>query len=340
MTPIAAAPPTLRPVGRAACALALALCSVGFLATAKAQGTWKPAKPIELINPAAPGGSVDLMIRLTKKFAEDSKSYDVPANVLYKTGANGGIAMDYVSQAAGGNETLLAVSHTFLTHKLTGESRTDWRDITPVGILFKEYHVIAIRADSRIKDGRDLIEKLRQDPSSVSFGFFGNPGNHLHLAAAIPLKAAGVDIRKLTTVPYRSGPEAITAVLGGHIDAALVSAVNTEQQVASGKMRVITQSGAKRLPGFLASVPTWRELGVNVEYATAQGFAGPKGMSRDAVTYWESILARLSKDEEWNRQLTRSMWDSTYMTGAQHRKYYEDEFTRMQAILIELGLVK
>jgi len=321
-------------------ALVLGICSVLCMADAGAQSGWKPAKPVEFVNPAAPGGSVDLMIRLTKKFAEDTKAFDVASNVIYKTGANGGIAMEYIAQAAGGNESLIAVSHTFLSHKLTGESRTDWRDLTPVGILFKEYHVIAVRADSRIRDGRDLIERLRQDPSSVSFGFFGNPGNHLHLAAAIPLKAAGVDIRKLTTVPYRSGPEAITAVLGGHIDAALVSAVNTEQQVAAGKMRVITQSGGKRLPGFLQQVPTWKELGVNVEYATAQGYAGPKGMSREAVAYWEALLARLSKEEEWNRNLARSMWDSTYMTGAQHRKYYEDEFAKVQAILNELGLVK
>ena len=321
-------------------ALVLGICSVLSMADAGAQSGWKPAKPVEFVNPAAPGGSVDLMIRLTKKFAEDTKAFDVASNVIYKTGANGGIAMDYIAQAAGGNESLIAVSHTFLSHKLTGESRTDWRDLTPVGILFKEYHVIAVRADSRIRDGRDLIERLRQDPLSISFGFFGNPGNHLHLAAAIPLKAAGVDIRKLTTVPYRSGPEAITAVLGGHIDAALVSAVNTEQQVAAGKMRVVTQSGGKRLPGFLQQVPTWKELGVNVEYATAQGYAGPKGMSREAVAYWESLLARLSKEEEWNRNLARSMWDSTYMTGAQHRKYYEDEFAKVQAILNELGLVK
>lgn len=321
-------------------AVALAVCSCWLAGAAGAQSGWKPAKPVEFVNPAAPGGSVDLMIRLTKKFAEDTRTFDVASNVIYKTGANGGIAMDYIAQAAGGNETLIAVSHTFLTHKLTGESRTDWRDLTPVGILFKEYHVIAVRADSPIRDGRDLIERLRRDPSSVSFGFFGNPGNHLHLAAAIPLKAAGVDIRKLTTVPYRSGPEAITAALGGHIDAALVSAVNTEQQVAAGKMRVITQSGGKRLPGFLQQVPTWRELGVNVEYATAQGYAGPRGMSREAVAYWESLLARLSKEEEWNRNLARSMWDSAYMTGAQHRKYYEDEFARMQATLVELGLVK
>lgn len=327
-------------VGSVGAAAAAALFGIVPAPAAHAQAPWKPSKPIEYVSPASPGGSVDLMIRLTKKIAEEARLYDVASNAVYKTGANGGIAMDYVTQPGAGAETLVAVSHTFLTHKLTGESRHDWRDLTPVGILFKEYHVIAVRAESGIRDGRDLIERLRRDPSSVSFGFFGNPGNHLHLAAALPLKAAGVNIRKLTTVPYRSGPEAITAVIGGHLDAALVTAVNTEQHVAAGRLRVLTQTAGKRLPGFLQQVPTWKELGVNVEYATAQGYAGPRDMSREAVAFWEGVLARVARDEEWNRQLARNLWDGAYMTAAQHRRYYEEEFAKLQAVLTELGLVK
>ena len=81
-------------------------------------------------------------------------------------------------------------------------------------------------------------------------------------------------------------------------------------------------------------------MSVNVEYATAQGFAGPKGMSKEAVAYWEGVLGRLSKEEEWNRLLARSMWEGAYMNAAAHRKYYEDEFTKLQAALGELGLIK
>lgn len=320
--------------------LALVLAYALLAPAVHAQSAWKPTKTIEYVNPAGPGGSVDLMIRITKKFAEDHKMHDVPANAIVRSGANGGIAMDYMAGPNAGNETLLAISHTFLSNKLTGESRHDWRDVTPVGILFKEFHVIAVRTDSRVKDGRDLIARLRAEPGSVSFGFFGSPGNHLHLAAAIPLKAAGVDIKRLTTVPYRSGPEALTAVLGGHLDAALVTAVVAQPHVEAGKLRVLSQSGAQRLSGYLQSVPTWREMGVDVEYATAQGFAGPKAMSREAIAYWEGILGRLAKDEEWLKTLARSHWQSAYMTAAEHRKYYEGEFPRLQAVLQELGLVK
>ena len=123
----------------------LALGTLLVAATAHAQApAWKPTRPIEIVNPASPGGSVDLMCRSLKKFMEDNKLTDQPINVLYKTGANGAIALDYVNQQGSG-ETVLAVAHTLLSIGLTGESKHDWRDLTPLGILFKEFHVTAVR---------------------------------------------------------------------------------------------------------------------------------------------------------------------------------------------------
>jgi putative tricarboxylic transport membrane protein len=315
------------------------LAAALLLLACGAHAQWKPARPIELVNPASPGGSVDLMCRALKKFMEDHKLTDQPVNVVYKTGANGAIALEYLNQQGSG-ETVFAVSHTFLSIGLTGESKQDWRDMTLLGILFREFHVTAVRADSPLKSGKDLIEKMRGDPASISYGFFGNPGNHLHLAAAIPLKAAGVDIRKMTNVPYRSGPEALAAVLGGHLDVALVSAVNPLGNVQAGKMRVLTQTTAERGSGYLKDIPTWKELGVNVEYATAQGFSGPKSMPQQAVPYWESVLARFARDPEWLKVLERSLWASSYMTSAEMKKYYEGEFAKVRAVLEELRLTK
>lgn len=321
--------------------LSLVLALVGaFSAPAALAQAWKPSKTIEIVNPASPGGSVDLMCRYLKKFVEDHKLVDVPVNLIYKTGANGAIALDYVNQQQGSGETLFAIAHTFLTIRLTGESKQDWRDLAPIGILFKETHVTAVRSDSPISDGKDLIARMRAAPASISYGFFGNRGNHLHLAAAIPLKAAGVDILKMTTVPYRSGPEAMSAVLGGHLDVALVSAVNPAGNVQAGKMRVLTQTSPQRGDGYLKNVPTWKELGINVEYATAQGFTGPKGMRPEAVTFWEGVLSRLSKDAEWQKLLDRSLWINAYMDSAQMRRYYESEFGKLQSVLGELGLIK
>jgi putative tricarboxylic transport membrane protein len=207
-------------------------------------------------------------------------------------------------------------------------------------VLFKEYHVTAVRPESPLKTGKDLIDRMRADPSSLSYGFFGNPGNHLHLAAAIPLKVAGVDIRKMTNVPYRSGPEAMVAAIGGHLDVALVSAVNPAANVQAGKMRVLTQTGSARGGGYLKDVPTWKELGVDVEYATVQGVSGPRNMPAAAVAFWEDVLARLSKEPEWQKVLERSLWENAYMNAAQSTAFYDAEHVKIRAALQDLGLVK
>ena len=319
--------------------LATALLALPLLPRAQAPA-WRPAKAIEIVNPAAPGGSVDLMCRALKKFLEDQKLVDVPVNVVYKTGASGAIAQDYVSQQPASGETILAVTHTVLSLRLTGESKQDWRDLAPLGVLFKEYHVTAVRTDSALRDGRELLQRMRKDPASVSFGHFGNRGNHLHLAVAIPLKAAGVDIRRMTTVPYRSGPEAMAAVLGGHLDVALVTVVNPAANVQAGKMRALTQSTPERGPGYLREVPTWKELGVDIDYATAQGFMGAKGIRPEAVAFWEDVIARLARDAEWQKLLERSFWASAPMGAAEMRRYYEAEYARVRAALEDLGLSK
>ena len=304
-----------------------------------AQG-WKPTRPIELVNPAAPGGSVDLMLRMIKKYVDENRLVDVPVNVVYKTGANGAIALDYVNQNQGSGEVLFAMAHTYLGIRLTGESKLDFRDLTHVAVLFKEYHVTAVRPDSPLATGKDLIDRMRADPTALSFGFFGNPGNHLHLAAAIPLKTAGVDIRRMTNVPYRSGPEAMVAAIGGHLDVALVSAVNPQANVQAGKMRVLTQSGAVRGGGYLKDVPTWRELGVDVDYATVQGVSAPRNAPPAAVAFWEDVLRRMSRDPEWVRTLERSLWDDAFMDAARSKAFYDSEYQKIRAALDAHGLIK
>ena len=92
--------------------------------------------------------------------------------------------------------------------------------------------------------------------------------------------------------------------------------------------------------GYLKDVPTWRELGVDVDYATAQGFMGPRGMRSEAVRFWDGVLANLSRDAEWQKVIERSLWANAYMDSAQMKRYYESEFVRFRAVLDELGLTK
>jgi tripartite-type tricarboxylate transporter receptor subunit TctC len=112
---------------------------------------------------------------------------------------------------------------------------------------------------------------------SVSIGT--SLGNSGHLAFALAMKTAGIDIRKLKTVAFNSANEGISALLGGHIDLASTPPSAVLQHVQSGKLRVLALTSPTRARGDLAGVPTWKELGVNSTHEVWRGVVGPRGLS-------------------------------------------------------------
>lgn len=94
--------------------------------------------------------------------------------------------------------------------------RSAYTDLTPVAILFGEHIGIAVKADSPIQSGRDLIERLKKNPGEHSVGLSAI-GSVQHQALAVPLKSAGVDIRRMRNVTFNSGAQARAALLGGHV---------------------------------------------------------------------------------------------------------------------------
>src|SRR6185295_17233837 len=111
--------------------------------------------------------------------------------------------------------------------------------LTPLAILLREYIVFAVKPDSPIASGRDLVERLKKDVSSVSFAFATARGNHNHVMIGLLVKAAGGDPKKARIVVYNSGGEATTAMLGGHIDVLVAAPANVVPHLQSGKARGI-----------------------------------------------------------------------------------------------------
>ena len=138
------------------------------------------------------------------------------------------------------------------------------------------------------------VERLRKDPSSLSIAVASALGNHIHVGIATPLKTAGVDIKKLKVVAFKSSGDSVAALLGGHIDVVSSTTPNVLGQLQAGKIRVIAITSANRQSGALAGVPTWKEQGVNIEFNASQGAIGPKGLSAAQIAFWENAFLRLS----------------------------------------------
>ena len=306
---------------------------------ALAQG-WKPDQAIEIIVNCAPGCGPDRMARLMQGVFQTHKLVDPAMAVQNRTGGGGAVAQTYLNQFAGNGHYLFHTGKSVLTTHAMGRSVAPYTELTPIANLFGEYIGVAVKADSPIKSGRDLIERLKKDPSSVSFGIATSIGNTNHQGVAGALKSVGVDIRKSRNVVFQSGALAITAMLGGHIDAVPVSVGSWVPHMKTGAVRVIAVSSAQRLPGFFSGIHTWREQGANAVVSNWRGVFGPKGMTPAQVVYWENNFQRLVDTAEWKSEMINLNGLAEFMSAARMKKYMEEDYAEIKAFLTELELVK
>jgi putative tricarboxylic transport membrane protein len=221
-----------------------------------------------------------------------------------------------------------------------GTSKVDHRNYTPLAMLFNEYIFVTVKADSSIKNGRDLIQKLKVAPDSVSVAIATALGNHIHMGVALPMKAAGVDIKRMKVVAFKSSGQSLTAVLGGHVDVAASTFSALLPHVTSGAMRIIGVSAPQRMTGLLADIPTWKEQGANAVFDSWRGVVGAQGISEQQKVYWEKAFADLGKTEEWKKDIEKNFRVNNFLGGKDAGRYWDEQYKELEEALTELGLAK
>ncbi|VTU45525.1 Bug family tripartite tricarboxylate transporter substrate binding protein [Variovorax sp. PBL-E5] len=297
---------------------------------------WKPTAPIEFVVPSGPGGAADQYVRamghlLAKHDMLNGQSWVV----VNRPSGTGVIALQSLQQRPG-NPHVLTLSYTGITiSHLTGELKLGFSDFTPVALFLRETMAVTVRSDSSLQSAGDLVASLKRDPASVRFGYLGH---HVLISLAKPLKAAGVDLGRLTLAPYRSSAEALTALLGGYVDAVPASTPNLVGMVSAGSVRPLAVSSAERLDGVFAHVPTWREQGVDSSFSSVYGLMLPKDVPPQAVRFWEGAIEKLSNDPEWQALLARNGAKPLYMNQAKTIDYFDRERTELAPLVKELKL--
>ena len=314
---------------------ALALAAGG----AAAQG-WKPDRAVEIIIGTSPGGPQDQMGRLLHKVLQDGRGFEVPLTVVNKPGGGGAVGLAYINTRPGDGRVVMVVAPTLLTNQISGRTQFGYADFTPVAVLGVEYETVVVRTDSPLKSARDVVERLKKDPAALSVSIGTAPGNAAHTAFAHAMKTAGVDVRRLKTVSFNSAGDGTLALLGGHVDLESAPASTVVPMLQAGKVRILAITAPQRGRGELAQVPTWKELGVNSVNEVWRGLAGPKGMSAAQVAFWDEVLGRAAKSEEWRRELERNQIENIYRNSADTAKFWAKEYEETKAILSEIGLAK
>ncbi len=314
---------------------ALLLAALAGFAQAKSQ--WKPSRNVEVIVQSAAGSSSDRSARITQKILESLPGFR-SVSVNNKPGAGGMLSMYYLNQHAGSAHYIATLSTSAITNHLLGLSPLNFRHFTPLSIVLREYPVLVTRADSPIADARDLMARLRKDPSALSFAYGSARGNHNHVMIGLMARAAGGDPRQIKAIVYNSGSEAIAAALGGKVDAGVVSPATVIPQLAAGKLRVLGIAAPQRQDNALSAAPTLREQGINVTYFSWRGFMGAKGLTPAQLAFWDHAFAQMTETPEWKREVQRNAWAETLMSSAQTQRHLEHETETLRELLRELGV--
>jgi putative tricarboxylic transport membrane protein len=306
-------------------------------ATATAQTAWKPEHAVELVAQSAPGGGTDLTARLIQKIWRTNNILGVASNVVNKAGGGGSVALAYMQRHARDGHYVEVASTALLTSHITGASPYNFTDFTVIAQLASEYLAFAVKPDSPIKSIKDLMDLLHKDPGSISIAIGTAAGGVNNAAAAMVAKAAGADPRKLKSVVFSSSAESATALLGGHVDLVVASASEV-MPLLPDRARLLAITAPTRQPGKLASTPTFRELGQDIVVDNSRPVIGPPAMTAAEIAYWDEVFGKTVMTQDWKTVVKESSWADDYLPSGPARKYLEDQYASLKAVLGELGM--
>jgi putative tricarboxylic transport membrane protein len=325
------------------CAAALAGTSAALLVWLACPGdlkaqAWKPTRTVEYVVPSGPGAALDTAARHLAGLLDRLELVGEPIVVANRSGGAGAIALQTLQQHKADAHWIATFTTGMINARAIGEVSSTYVDATPIAVILEESIVVAVRSDSPIRTAKDLVAKLKNEADGLSIGIATAVGNHIHVGIAKPLQTAGVDVSRLRMVPFRSSADSMTALLGGHLDVVAASTPNVITQMQAGKIRVLAVASAERLPGALASVPTWTEQGIPAVYSSVQGLLGPKDLTQAQIRFWEDAVRRATQTEEWQTFVTKQNWRPMFQGSEEMKRYIEKEYVATKGLMDELKL--
>lgn len=307
-----------------------------FAAPLATWGQSFPSRPIEFVVHTAPGGGSDLFARVVTDIITREKLLPQPVVVLNKGGGGGTIAYGYVSAKRGDPYTVLAVATTvFLGAPLRSGLDIGLDKFQPLALLGFDLNSLAVREDAPYKTFKELVEAAKANPNTINVGI-GSVGGTAHYLVYLIEKATGA---RFKTVSFKSGGDAVIAVLGGHVQATTENLSEMMAHVETRKMRVLGVPSEKRLP-TAPDLPTFKEQGMDVRVGVGRGFAAPAGVPKEAAAALEATFERVYKSAAWRDYTTRNMYEDVYMNGADFARHLSLRQAELHQYFNDIGLAK
>lgn len=304
---------------------AMVMGLLACVAPVHASDAW-PQKHIRFITTSAAGSPLDLMMRsLGAEMANDLGQSVVVEN---RPGGTGAVGMGLAQNSPADGYTVVSATGSTSFLMADPKSRFSVDDFIFLRAMQTEPSSIAVRADSPYKTMTELVEALKKDPSKVNIGGFAVAGFHQYVLYRLE-QVAGF---KAAWIPYQGGNQAFTALLGGHLDAVVMTPSTGTGQIQNGEVRLLGISSAQRSPYF-PDVPTFREQGYDVVETLWRGVMVVKGTPQPIVDRLVNELKAVEKKPSWRRFMQDNRQDNMPMEQTEFQAFVANEVKNRRIFL-------
>ncbi len=298
-----------------------------------------PVRPIQVIVPFPPGGVADLVGRPFATALE--KQLKQPVVIVNKTGAGGAVGMQALAVSKPDGYTLMvalsSISVMPEVDALFGRPPVyKLSDFAPIALLSSDPTVLVVSSKLPWKTVADFVADAKKRPNAIKYSSSGVYGT-MHVAMEMFAHAAGI---KLRHIPTGGGGPALTALLGGHVDALSGGPNVSIPQIKAGNVRVLAGWGDKRLAA-LPDVPTLKELGYkNVEFYIWSGFFAPAATPQPIIKVLREAAAKAVKAPDFKAAMEKMATPIDYLDAPEFRKFWDADADRLIKAVRNIGKVE
>ncbi len=314
---------------RAAC---LAFSLLAFASAVPAQPY--PAKPVRLVVPYPPGGSNDVLSRITAQAMTPGLGQQILVD--NRGGAGGMIGADNVAKSAPDGYSILNVQASFATNAAlrTKMAYDPMSDFAYIGMMARGPMLVCVHPSLPVKTVKELVQLAKTRPGQINYGSTGNGGIN-HMFTEMFRRMAGINI---VHVPYKGVAPALIDLMGGHVQLVMTSLPSAMTQVQAGRLKAIATGGEKR-SSFMPALPTISESGVP-GYAAEfwWGLAAPSRTPNDIINRLATELTKALQSPDLKQRFATEGAEPSVMSREQFTQFVANEITRWRKVALEANI--
>ena len=304
---------------------------------------WSPTRTVEFIVPAGAGGASDQMARTIQGIIVKHNLMKSSTLVLNKGGSSGAEGIMDVKSSKGDPHKLMVAFSAIYTLPIAVNLPFNWRDLNPVAMIAQDEFLLWVNSDTPYKTAKEFLAAVKAVPAGqFKMGGTGAKREDQIITVALD-KAAGV---KFTYVPYKSGGEAASQLVGKHTDANVNNPSENAAQWRAGQVRALCVFSEQRMKYTAkiaadqawADIPTCKEAGYDVQYQMLRAFFLPPGTTKDQAAFYADLMKKISETPEWQEYIAKQALHGDYRAGAEFVQFLEKDEQKHQTLMQEAGL--